>query len=99
MGASAAAVIVAKEKHIVAAFRAAGAVSAERAVPPESLGVDTRLAFRRLCQRAVLREGSPGTWYLDEPSWEALRALRRRLALVMLAFVVLAFVVVWLKAR
>ena len=82
MGASAtAAIIMMKEKHIVAAFRAAGAISAASAVEPAALGVSERLAFSRLRQRAVLREVASGLFYLDEPTWEALRRVRRRLVL------------------
>jgi len=83
MGASAAgAVILLKEKQIVAAFRQAGATSAPAAVTPAALGVHERLAFRRLRQRAVLREAGPGVYYLDELSWAALRRVRRRVLIV-----------------
>lgn len=91
MGASAAAaVIIAKEKHIVAAFREAGATSLGKAVAPATLGVHERLAFSKLRQHAVLREAGPGLFYLDEPSWEALRRFRRRLAIVVAVFAVIA---------
>ncbi len=96
MGASAAAVIIVKEKHIVAAFRRAGATVPERAIVPASIGVEQRLAFRRLRRRAVLREAAPGTLYLDEPAWEALRAMRRRLALVVLLAAPIVLVLGWL---
>jgi hypothetical protein len=81
MGASAvAAIIIKKEKHIVVAFRGAGATSAPAAVSPDALGVHQRLAFRKLRSHAVLREAGSGLFYLDEPSWEALQRFRRRLA-------------------
>ncbi len=44
----------------------------------------------RLRRHAVLREASPGLYYLDEPSWQAVRGMRRRMALAML-LVVLVF--------
>jgi len=74
MGASAtAAVILLKEKHIVAAFRQAGATSPSAATAPATIGVHQRLAFKKLQARAVLRETEPGQFYLDELSWGALR--------------------------
>ena len=91
MGASAAAAIVIKEKHIVAAFRQAGATTSTRAVAPSAIGVHERIAFSRLRRRAVLREATPGLYFLDEPSWEALRSLRHRAAMVMVLIGLAAF--------
>jgi hypothetical protein len=90
MGASAAAAIVIRERHIVEAFRGAGATRPEAATTPDSLGVSQRLAFTILVRDAVLRETRPGFYYLDEPSWNAKRGIRRRIALFML--VVLALI-------
>jgi hypothetical protein len=90
MGATAAAaVIIKKEKRIVEAFRQAGATSPGAAVNPDALGVHQRLAFRKLKAGAALRETGPGLFYLDEPSWEAMRSFRRRVALVIGLFVLL----------
>src|SRR5579864_3585532 len=80
MGATAAAAIVGKEKHIVAAFRDAGATAPGAAATPDSLGVSQRAAFNILVSDAVLRETTPGFYYLDEPSWNAKRSIRRRIA-------------------
>jgi hypothetical protein len=99
VGASAAAVIVIKEKHIVAAFRGAGATDPERAIVPASIGVEERLAFRKLRRRGVLREAAPGTLYLDEASWEALRAMRRRVALIALLAGLIVLALAWLAPR
>jgi hypothetical protein len=91
MGASGAvAVILLKEKHIVAAFRRAGATSPAAAAAPAAIGVDERLAFQKLKRRAVLREARSGLFYLDEPSWEALRRMRRRMALLLGLLVLVA---------
>lgn len=98
MGASAVAVLVAKERHIVDAFRRAGAIDARSAVTPSTIGVAERLAFRKLRQHAVLREAGPGTFYLDEPSWEALRSMRRRLAVAWLIVVLIAALAVWMRS-
>lgn len=92
----AAVVIIRHEKDTVAAFRAAGALSADRARTPEELDIRHDVALRRLKSRAVLRPGKqPGSLYLDEPSWVALRSLRRRMAVVMLVIVVFAGVATW----
>ena len=97
MGA-AVAVIVVREKHIVEAFLRAGATSAAAAATPEAIGVSENRAFDRLRTRAVLREAGPGTFYLDEASWQALRAMRRRLGLAAVLLVVLTAVVTWVRA-
>ncbi len=92
MGA-AAAVILRKERDIVNSYRGAGAVTPDRAMSPDQLDVPRRMAFERLVQRAVLRDTGNGRYYLDEPSWEALRGIRRRMALVIVILVVGATVV------
>ena len=90
MGA-AAAVILRKERDIVSIYRGAGAVSADRARSPEELGIPRRLVFDRLVRRAVLREAGNGRYYLDEPSWEALRGIRHRVVIIVLILAVAAF--------
>jgi hypothetical protein len=91
MGA-AAAIIMRRERDIVNTYRGAGATSRERARRPEELDVGHRLVFDRLVRRAVLREAGDGRYYLDEQSWEAVRYIRRRLAIVILLLVIGAFV-------
>jgi pyruvate/oxaloacetate carboxyltransferase len=44
-----------------------------------------------------LREAEPGHFYLDEPSWTALRALRQRMALMLLLLVLGLGLVFYLK--
>jgi hypothetical protein len=93
MGA-AVAVLIAKERHIVSAFERAGAVTPERSRTPEEVGVDDqRLAWRRLRDRAIIREAGDGRFYLDVEVWEANRRLRRRMAIVLLAVILLAALV------
>jgi hypothetical protein len=99
MGAVAAAAIIHKEKEIVANFRAANALTPAAARTPASLGVPEGLAFRRLRGHAVLREAEGGRLYLDEPSWQALRAIRRRMAMVMMTLVVVLGGVFFLVSR
>ena len=82
-----AAVILHKEKIAIQAFRRAGAVSPDRAVSLAEVGASEGLAFHRLRARAVLRETAPGRYYLDEPTWTAMRRLRKRVLIVALAVV------------
>ena len=56
MGATVAAVIAAKERAIVEAFRDAGATALVTAVPLEQLGVEENVGFRRLRRHEVIRE-------------------------------------------
>jgi hypothetical protein len=89
MGA-AVAVLLAKERHIVTAFERVGAVTPERARTPEDVDVDAqRLAWRRLRERAIVRDAGDGRYYLDVEVWEANRRLRRRMMLVFLALILL----------
>jgi len=83
MGAVAAAAVMHKQREIVTAFRAAGATSAANGKTSSALGIREGHAFRRLRQRSVLRAAANGGLYLDVPAWEALRVLRRRLALIL----------------
>ncbi|MEP6491948.1 MAG: hypothetical protein ABJF01_04690 [bacterium] len=87
MGA-AAAILLRKERDIVDTYRGAGATTVSSARRADELDVDQRLAFHRLVQRAVLREAGDGRFYLDEPSWQALRRLRHRMAIVMFVIVI-----------
>lgn len=93
MGASVAAIIIRKEKDLVAHFQNAGATAAGAAKSPDELGVHERLAWGRLVNRAVIREAEPGRYYLDVPSWEALRYTRRRIALALGILMVALFAV------
>lgn len=87
MGAAAVAVIIAKEKDLVAHFRSAGALSAATAKSTTELGVDTRLAWDILERRAIIRESGPGLYYLDEFSWQTHQRRRRRVAMTLLVTV------------
>jgi hypothetical protein len=88
MGASAAvAIIIRREKDLVVHFRSHGAIDAAHAMTPAALGVERQLAWEILYRRAIIRDGAPGTYYLDEPSWEASRSRRRKIAAFMLVLV------------
>jgi hypothetical protein len=99
MGA-AAAVVLMKERHIVEAFEAAGAIAPHRAINPRDINVDEGgTGWRRLRDRAIIREASPGMYYVDAEGWQALRRTRRRIVTMLMIFVALAVVVALLQAR
>jgi len=88
--AAVAAVMRRREQEVIDDFRAAGAVSRETAQSYTAVGLGESLGLKRLRDRAVIREAAPGTYYLDEEVWTAVRRTRRRIATVFL--VVLALV-------
>lgn len=85
MGAAIAAIIVAKEREIVDAFRDVGATGTTSALPLEQVGVEENIGFRRLRDHEVVREAAPGRYYLDEGVWDAVRRTRRRIGLTFVA--------------
>lgn len=87
-------IILMKERHVVDAFVRAGATSPSRAVLPSDVAVDIDgLGERRLVNRAVLREAEGGRYYLDAPSWEALRNQRRRMSFMIILAIAIAALV------
>jgi len=84
MGATAIAVMIRHEKDIVKIFQSAGAVNAANAKPLGALGLEESRHFQRLQRGNVVRNGPPGTWYLDETAWTERMLKRRRIGLVML---------------
>lgn len=85
MGATAVAVMVRHEKDLVKIFQSAGAVSAATAKPLGALGLEESRHFERLRRADVIRNGSPGAWYLDQANWTDRMLKRRRVGLVLLA--------------
>ena len=85
---------------MVGRFEAAGALSRERAQTLEQLGVHRGLILHRLRERAVVREASPGHFYVDEESWTAVRRMRRRAASVIgIVALILIFVAIVLSRK
>jgi hypothetical protein len=72
------AAILAKERRMVSRFRAAGASSPAQARTLDELGISRGIILRRLRERAVIRDAGGQRYYLDEPSWAAVRRSRRR---------------------
>ena len=89
MGAAVAAILIRREKEVVDDFRAAGAISRESAQSYTAIGLGESLGLKRLRERAVIREAAPGTYYLDEEVWTAVRRTRRRVATVFLLILAL----------
>lgn len=78
MGA-AVAVILVKERHVAEAFERAGATTPDRAISAQDAHVDeSGVGWRRLRDRAIVREVAPGRYYLDVEVWQATRRMRRR---------------------
>ena len=78
---------------MVDAFRRARATDPRSARTLDDLTISETNAVSRLRRSAVLREVEPGLFYLDEPSWEALRGMRRRAVLVVVGVVLLMLLV------
>lgn len=86
MGA-AVAVILMKERQIVETLERAGATAPSRARSTTELGVDTDgVGWRRLRDRAVVREATPGSglYYVDTEVWQAVRGTRQRMVFALL---------------
>jgi hypothetical protein len=73
-----AAVLLGRERRMVATFEARGATSRETAQTLEQLGISRGIILRRLRERAVIREAGHEHYYLDRESWDAVRRGRRR---------------------
>ena len=81
-----------REQEVIDDFRAAGATSPDRAQSYTAIGRGESLAVRRLRNRAVIREASPGVFYLDEEVWAAVRRTRQRMAMVFIAILAVLLV-------
>jgi hypothetical protein len=92
--AAAVAVMRRKERDVRDAFRAAGAISPPTAMSLEAVRIEESMAVRRLKKRAVIREAAPGLFYFDENVWEAVSAMRRRMALLMMGTIILIGIMV-----
>lgn len=78
-----------KEREVRDAFRAAGATTPANAMSLETIGIEETMAVRRLKRRSVIREAAPGLFYFDEDVWEAVSAMRTRMALLLVGTFVL----------
>lgn len=97
MGAPAvAAVIIRKERELVELFQAAGATSPATAKSLDEVGVERAWPLSRLRRRAVVREAAPGRFYVDEEVWVAMRGMRQRIIVTLLAVVAIVGFLVWI---
>jgi hypothetical protein len=97
MGAPAvAAVILRKERELIDLFRDAGATTPATAKSLDDVGVMQAWPLSRLRRRAVVREAAPGKYYVDEEVWQAMRGLRQRLVLAVLAIFAVVSFAVWI---
>jgi hypothetical protein len=97
MGAPAvAAVIIRKERELVELFQAAGATTPATARTLDEVGVEQAWPLSRLRRRAIVREGAPGRFYVDEEVWVAMRGMRQRIILTLLAVVAITGFLVWI---
>lgn len=55
----------------------------------EAIRIEETMAVRRLKRRAVIREAAPGLFYFDEDVWEAVSAMRKRMALILIGTMIL----------
>ena len=84
-----------KERRIIEAMERAGATNPSAARSVGDLGVDSDgIGWRRLRNRAVIRESSVGSglYYFDREVWAAVQ--RTRMRIVMALIVVLAGVLI-----
>ena len=91
-----AAVILRKERELVDLFRSAGATSPATAKSLYDVGVAEAWPLSRLRKRAIVREASPGRYYLDEEVWAAMRGMRQRIIFMLLGLVALVGFLVWI---
>ena len=75
-----AAIIIHREKDLVAHFRAASATTPATAQSLAALGIEADIVLKQLRRRAVIRESGTGVFYLDEPAWSTMQEERRRIA-------------------
>ena len=95
MGAEGAIVNVRRgERGVRDAFHEAGALDPTNAKPLADIGIEESMALHRLERHAVVRESSPGCYYLDEDAFQELRSGRRKMALMFATAVVLTGLVV-----
>ena len=94
MGATAAiAVMRRKDREVRTAFHDAGALDPPSARPLAEMGLEESRALRRLQRHEVVRESSPGCFYFDEATWQAVRSTRLRMILMTLGALVLTALV------
>jgi hypothetical protein len=97
MGAPAvAAVILRRERELIDLFRDAGATTPATAKSLDDIGVMQAWPLSRLRRRAIVREAAPGKYYVDEEVWQAMRGMRQRIVLTLMAVIAITAFLVWI---
>ena len=78
-----------RERRVRKAFQAAGALDPGTAQGLDEIGIEDNRPLRKLQSHDVVRESSPGCFYLDEETWQAVRSARLKLALMLIGAVAL----------
>ena len=73
-----------RERRVREAFHKVAALDPASAKGLDEVGIDESMALRRLGRHEVVRESSPGCYYFDEDVWQAVRADRRRMGLMII---------------
>lgn len=66
-----------KRRRIIAAFKSGGALSRERSMTIDQLGIDSGWLLHMLLLRGVVVEAEPGRYHLDELRRRMTRELAR----------------------
>jgi hypothetical protein len=94
-GAAAVAIIGGLRRRVIRHFRDAGATTPAAAIPPPDGPPLLRRLFQQFVKRGVIREASPGRYYLDEAALADRSGIKRRiLAVIGLCLLVIAAVLV-----
>jgi hypothetical protein len=80
---------------IQSAFERAGATDASSAKPLQEIGLEEDSVLRSMADRGLVREASPGRWYLDRDAAAEWLASRRRLAVLIAFLAMLVGAAMW----
>jgi hypothetical protein len=81
-----------REEEVRDDFHRAGALQPIDAKSLADVGLEENTTVRRLMRRSVVRESAPGLFYFDEDVWQSVRAMRRRMILILLVVAAIAVV-------
>jgi hypothetical protein len=94
MATAAAAAVAVARRRVLGYFFERNAVTAENAVPFVNERRLQQRQFERFCGNGVIREGKPGTYYVDVPRWQEWQHGLHNRAKIALLVVVLAIGIV-----
>jgi hypothetical protein len=92
--------IIAKQNQYMRRFQEARAVSPDTAMSLEQVGCRDSRMFQRMVRREVIRQVTPGKYYLDVQAAQIFRKARRERALnALLIVLVLAVVLIYFTMK